>query len=136
MGQTGTLQQPGVYPGSNQANLLNANHQYFLFKNQRPGTGSPNQASVAVQLGRLPWMAYPFGAAIQAQFSGAPGTFNIDVEGAEDDQDAMYVQITSISSVNASNVGRASIGFTYPKFVRVKVTSLTNDVNVTVIITR
>lgn len=133
MGLPGTLQAPGPYPGAGQANLLNANHQYFLFQNQRVLGGL---ASVAVQLSRLPFMCYPFGAAIQVEFSGAPGAFNIDVEGAEDDVASNYVQITTISTVNASNVGRASIGFTYPKFVRVRVTSLANDVLATVIITR
>ncbi len=133
MGLPGTLQAPGPYPGSGQANLLNANHQYFLFQNERVLGG---KSSVAVQLGRLPWMAYPFGAAVQVQFSGAPGSFNLDIQGAEDDVDAMYVALTAITTVNASNVGRASIGFTYPKFVRVRVTTITNDVLATVIITR
>lgn len=133
MGITPTMQAPGPYPGSGQAHLLNANHQYFLFQNQRVIGGLK---SVAVELSRITQQAYPFGAAIQVQFSGAPSTFNIDVEGAEDDVDSNYVQITTISTVNGSNVGRASIGFTYPKFVRVNVTTITNDVLATVIITR
>ncbi len=130
---TPTMQAPGLYPGSGQAKLLNANHQYFLIQNQRFTAG---QASVAVQLERQKSNFYPFGAAVQIQFSGAPGTFEIDVEGAEDDVDAMYVSIVTIVAVNASNVGRASVGSTYPKFIRVRVVTLTNDVLSTVIVTR
>ena len=133
MGLPGTLQAPGPYPGPGQANLLNANHQYFLFQNERVYGG---KSSVAVQLSRLPNMAYPFGAAVQVQFSGAPGSFNLDIQGAEDDVEAQYVALTAITAVNSSNAGRASIGFTYPKFVRVRVTTITNDVLATVIITR
>jgi len=128
-----TMQAPGFYPGAGQAKLLNTNHSYFLFRNHRV---LATQASVAVQLSRIAGRAYPFGAAIQASFSGAPGVFEIDVEAAEDDKDENYVSITTIVAVNASNVGRASIGFTYPKFVRVRVVSLTNDVLTTVLITR
>jgi hypothetical protein len=130
---TPTLQAPGLYPGTGQAKLLNMNHQYFLLKEMRVLAG---QASVAVQLSRMPRTPYPFGAAVQVQFSGAPGSFEVDIEGAEDDVDAMYVKLVGITTVNASNVGRGAVTTEYPKFCRVKVVSLTNDVLITAIITR
>lgn len=133
MGITPTMQGPGFYPGTGQAKLLNANHQYFLFQNHRV---LATQASVAVQLERQKSNSYPFGAAVQVQFSGPPGVFELDVEGAEDDVDAMYVSIVTIVAVNSGNVGRASVGFTYPKFIRVRMVTLTNDVLTTVIATR
>ncbi len=130
---SGTLQAPGLYPGQGQARLLNMNHQYFLFQNQRVTGG---QASVAVQLSRMPRTAYPFAAAFQVNFSGAPGVFEVDVEGAEDDVDAYYVKLQAITAVNAGNTGRAAACSEYPKFCRLKVVTLTNDVYITGIVTR
>ncbi len=127
------MQAPGFYPGTGQAKLLNMNHQFFLFQNHRALAG---QASVAVQLARLPRVAYPFAAAFQVQFSGAPGTFEVDVEGAEDDVDTMYVKLQAITTVNAGNTGRAAACSEYPKFCRFKVVTLTNDVTITGIVTR
>ncbi len=133
MGRTPTMQAPGLYPGTGQAHLLNMNHQYFLWQNMRVLAG---QASVAVQLSRMPGTSYPFGAAFQVAFSGAPGTFEVEIQGAEDDVDTNYVTINTITAVNSGNVGRASISCTYPKFVRLNMKTLTNDVNVTGIVTR
>ncbi len=130
---TPSLILPGLYPGAGQAKLLNMNQQAYLLQNTRI---LATQASVAVQLSRIPHAAYPFGAAIQAQFSGAPGTFEIDIEASEDDQDGTYVSIVTIVAVNSSNTGRASIGFTYPKFIRARVVTLTNDVLTTLLVTR
>ncbi len=126
-------QAPGPYPGAGQAKLLNMNHQYFLwFQNRVTAT----QASVAVQLSRMPRTAYPFAAAFQVSFSGDPSTFEIDVEGAEIDNDASYVKLQGITTVNASFVGRAAVCSEYPKFCRLRVVSLTNDVLITGIVTR
>lgn len=130
---TPTMQAPGFYPGPAQAHLLNMNHQYFLFQNNRVAA---TQASVAVQLARLPWAGYPFAAAFQVSFSGDPGAFELDVEGAEDDADAYYVKLDDITTVNAAFTGRVSICSAYPKFVRVRLISITNDVLTTVIVTR
>lgn len=123
---------PGFYkPG--QARLLNAGSQTFLFQNTRATAGL---ASVAVELERQKSGYYPFGAALQINFSGAPGVFEIDIEAAETDVDAAFISVVTIVAVNASNYGRASIGFTWPKYVRGKVITLTNDVLSTLIITR
>lgn len=126
-------QAPGSYPGPGQAFLINANMQYFLWYQQRVTAGG---SSVAVQLARLPFEAYPFGAAFQVRFSGDPGTFEVDVMGAENDVDAEYVSINTITAVNGSWVGRAAVSCTYPKFCRLYMKTLTNDVYVTGICTR
>ena len=125
--------KPGFYPGAGQAKLLDTNQQCFLFQNTRVLAG---QASIAVQLARVKGQSYPFGAAIQVLLGGAPCFFEIDVEGSEDDQEATYVSVVTIVAVNASNAGRASVGFTYPKFIRAKVITLTNDVPSTIWVTR
>lgn len=125
--------QAGLYPGPGQAKLLHVNQQGYLLQNTRI---LATQASVAVQLERGNRGFYPWGAAIQAEFSGAPGTFEIDIEASEDDRDASYVSIVTIVAVNANNVGRAAIGFTWPKFIRAKVVTLTNDVRTTLLVTR
>ncbi len=127
------MQAPGFYPGAGQAKLLNMNHQYFLLFRAAAVAG---QASVAVQLSRMPRTAYPFAAAFQVEFSATPGTFEISVEGAEIDEDRYYVEIEEITAVNASFVGRVAVCSDYPKFVRVKVVTLTNAVLTSVIVTR
>ncbi len=129
----GTIITPGFYPGTGKAELLHVNQQCFLFQRTRALAG---QASVGVQLERGNRSFYPWGAAIQVEFSGAPGVFEIDVEASEDDRDVSYISIVTIVAVNANNVGRAAIGFTWPKFIRAKVVALTNDVLTTVIVTR
>lgn len=127
-----------VYPGSAKATIINANTQVFLFNNERTGPGSPiNKASIACQLERQKSASYPFGFAVEIAFSGAPGTFEADVQGAETDADANYCNLgTPITAVNAGNVGRFEGVAVYPKFVRVLVKTLTNDVNTTVVLTR
>lgn len=128
-----TMITPGLYPGSGQAKLLNANQQCLLLENTRILAG---QASVAIQLERQKSNFYPWGAAIQCKFSAAPGVFEIDIEASETDEDGSYISIVTIVAVNSSNFGRAAIGFTWPKFIRGKVITLTNDVNTTLLVTR
>jgi len=74
------------------------------------------------------------------QFSGAPGTFEIDVMGAETDNGAPspgnYVKIGTITAVNASNVGRFDTVSLYPKYVALYVTTLPNAVTITAKISR
>lgn len=130
---TPSMITPGFYAGAGQAKLLNMNQQCYLFQNTRVVNGSK---SVAIQLSRMPRMAYPFQAAIQAMFGGAPGTFELDIEGAEDDADTNYVNVVTIVAVNSGNVGRAALGFSYPKFIRVNVVALANDVPLSILVTR
>ena len=128
-----TIIQPGFYEGPGKAKLLHVNQTCFLFQNTRV---LANQSSVAIQLERENRGFYPWGAAIQVLFGGAPGAFEIDIESSEDDQDATYVSIVTIVAVNSRNAGRAAIGFTWPKFIRATVITLTNDVPLTLWVTR
>lgn len=126
------------YPGSGKATIINANTQVFLFNNERTGPGTPiNAASIACQLERQKSASYPFGFAVQVSFSGAPGVFEVNVQGSEIDADANYCNLgTPITAVNAGNTARFEGVAVYPKFVRVFVKTLTNDVNTTAILTR
>lgn len=128
-----TIITPGFYEGSGRAKLLNANQQCYLFQNMRVFA---DQRSIAIQLERQKSNFYPYGAAVQVQFSGDPGAFELDVQAAEDDTDAQYVTVQTITQVNGSFVGRVSIMSDYVKFVSVKFSSIQNDVLTTVLITR
>jgi hypothetical protein len=125
------------YPGTGLAVLINTNSQVFLFNAERIGAGTPSKASVAFQLERQKSAAYPFGFAVEIAFSGAPGTFEIDVQGAETDKDANYCTIGStVTAVNSSNVCRFEGVSLYPKYVRIFVKTLGNDVTLTAVLTR
>jgi hypothetical protein len=124
----------GIYPGTAKAELLHVNQQAYLLKATRIFSG---QASVAVQIERGNRGFYPWGLAAQVEFSGVPGTFDIEIAGSEDDRDASYVNLVKISAVNSSNIGRADLGVSlWPKFVRANVVTLTNDVLTTFLLTR
>ena len=76
---------------------------------------------------------------MQVKFSAAPGAFAVDIEGSDDDADSSYIQVGQITAVNTSNYGRFDMvgpNLKYPLFVRLKLTALTNDVNVTGLISR
>lgn len=126
---------PG-YSGAGQAALLRTNQQVFLFNNEPILSGT---ASIAVQLERISRSSYPFGASFQLKFSGAPGTFEVDIQTSDTDLDADYCNINtwnSTASLNTNNVGRIELPQFWAKFVRAYVKTLTNAVNVTVLVTR
>ena len=126
----------GVYPGQGQATLLTTNKQGIFWQNERIAAGSK---SIAFQLERPRGSFYPFAAAFEVKFSGDPGSFEIDIQGAETDDDAHYVNLgtsAKVSSVNASYVGRYDMVAYYPRFVRLYIASLANDVYTTAIVTR
>lgn len=126
------------YPGAGQAKVIdpNAPLKYF-WSNERVSAG---QASVAFQLARVKGAYYPWGAAIEITFSATPGTFQVDIQGAEKDQDANYNKLSATSIINAVNgsfVGRYDLGSPlYPKFIRLYTTTFPNDVLITATLTR
>lgn len=126
---------PGVYGGSGAASLLRAGSQQQLWLNQAITAGTTT--SIALLLERVKsGFFYPWGAAVEVWFSGAPGTFEIDVQFAEIDQDTHYVTVGTISAVNSSNVGRYDMPNTvFPKFIRLFAKTLTNAVTVNAILT-
>ncbi len=128
------MQAPGNYPGTAQAHLINANHQYYLWYQQpRLAQGT---ASVAVQFERQKSAFYPYGAAFQVQASADPGVFEMQIQVAEDDVDAMYVSIGTITTLNSGLVGRYDMVSKYAKFGRLYLASVTNLVDWTGIVTR
>jgi len=127
------------YPASGKATLLNANGQAFVFNNERVGAGTLNKASIGVLLarGQQAQGGFPFEFAVELSFSAAPGVFEVNVQGSETDTDGSYCLLgTAITAVNGSNYARFEGVNFYPRFVRVFVKTLTNDVNVTAVITR
>ena len=125
---------PGPYAGSGLAVFLRTNEQQVVWQSQVLVAGTTT--SIAVQLERTKGSFYPWGAAVQVQFSGAPGSFEIDVQFAETDTDASYVNVGSITAVTGVT-GRYDMPNTvFPKFIRLICKTLTNAVTCTAVITR
>lgn len=115
------------------AKFLQMNGQVLVWDAE---TIAANAASEAVLLERRKSNNnYPvWGFAVQVAFTGAPGSFDIEVQGAETDTAASYVKLASITAVNSSNVGRGDYLSYYPKYVRLFAKTLTGA-TVTAIIT-
>jgi hypothetical protein len=113
-----------AYPGSNKAALINTNTQVLLWNAERV---LATQASIAVQLERQKSASYPFGASWEVSFNGAPGAFQVDVQMSDTDLDAYFVTVASLSTVNASNVGRVELPNFWAKYTRLRMVTLTNS---------
>lgn len=126
---------PGIYPGSGKATLLRPGQYCYLLQNTLITAG---QSSIAVQLERTKsGFYYPFAFSLEISFSGAPGSFEVDCQVSDTDQDSFYVQNSKITSgLNASNVGRIEVTTAWALFARVSIPTLANPVSVTVKITR
>jgi len=125
---------PGYAAG--RAVLLQYNKQHLLWSAETVAAGASSQA---VHLRRIEGRSYPWGCAFEVQFSAAPGAFQVEAQAAERDINASYVTIAQLNSANASFVGRIDLTYATPffgKFVRLSLTSLTNAVNVTAVVTR
>ena len=126
---------PG-YPGNGQAKLLNTNTQVMLWSNETIGG---EKASIAVELSRPTSMYYPWGASFELWFSGDPGAFEVDIQTADVDADSHYCTINSWindASLNANFVGRIELPNFWARYVRAYVKSLTNNVTVSLLVTR
>lgn len=125
----------GTYPGPGQAKLLRCGEQAFVFQQSIAPSGT---ASVAVQLERIKASTvYQFGASFEISFSGSPGTFEVDIQTADTDADANFVSINAVTSgLNSNNVGRVELPLFWARYVRAKVITLTNNVTVSVLVTR
>lgn len=121
------------YPGDGLAALLRTNQQAFLFNNETVPAGT---SSIAVQLERISRSSYPFAAAFQLKFSGAPGVFEVDIQASETGADVDFVTVAQLQAVNGNSVTRYDMTNLWPKFVRGHVTTLTNPVNITLLVTR
>jgi hypothetical protein len=128
---------PG-YAGIGRANLLRENHQEYLWINETVPVGlSTSQGlSRAVQLERVRSSYYPWGFSLEAVFASAPGAFEIDVMVADTDNPTYFVPWTTITQVNAFNVGRVDVLNSWAKYVAVYMKTLGNTGLVSVKITR
>lgn len=132
---------PG-YAGQGQAVLLRDNKQVYLLQRETIVAG---RASIAVQLERINRSYYPWGVSFQVAFTDVngnpsdPGTFEVDIQTSDIDQDNQYSTTTSntITIVNSSFAGgRLELTAFYAKYARALVKTLTNAVYVTVLATR
>ncbi len=125
---------PNSYPGAGLAQLMNPNVQAIIWNNQRIAATT---ASAAVQLERQKSAYYPPGVSFELAFSGNPGTFRVDIQTSDTDQDSSYVTVNQITAnLNASNATRLERPDIYATFVRALIVTLTNDVNITFRVTR
>lgn len=126
---------PGAYPGAGQAKLLRCGEQANLFYETNAPSGT---ASTAVQLERIKAATvYQFGVSFEISFSGAPGTFDVEIQTADTDAESKYVSIAAVTSgLNASNVCRVELPSFWARYVRVKVVVLANPVTTSVLVTR
>ena len=121
-----------AYPGTDLAKILANNRQVYLWNNETVAAGaSIGSLSVSFELERHNRSFYPWGLSVEVWFSEAPGTFEIDIMGANNDSLGHYVQIGSIVAVNSSNVGRWDMATNiWPKYIAAYLKTLTNAVNV------
>lgn len=124
---------PGYMQGQSQ--LLRANRQFFFWNGE---TVTAATLSAAVQLERLPGpLFYPWGFSVEIWFSGNPGSFEIDVMGANNDVAANYLPLGSITTASGSTVTGAFVARydmasnLWPKYVALYLKTLTNSVQVT-----
>lgn len=75
---------------------------------------------------------FPTVMSAQIQFAADPGAFQVDLQTADVDDDTLYVTKASINSgLNASFVGRIEATDIVARFVRLRMVTKTNAVNVT-----
>jgi hypothetical protein len=123
-----------AYTGPAQAALIRDNQQKYLWNNETVAAGT---ASIAFQIERVNRSFYPWGISLEIFFSGDPGSFEVDLQDADIDKDSHYVTVDQITTgLNTSFVTRIELPSFYTKYVRVKLVTLTNAVNISVLLTR
>lgn len=138
------MTQPGVYPvgtGGNPtvtAPMLRECGQQQLWYKQNIVAGTTTSIAVQLARTRAPYY-YPWGAAVEVAFSGNPGTFEVDVQFAETDNDNNYVTVGTIANaqMNGTYVARYDMPNTvFPKYVRLFAKTFPNAVTASALITR
>jgi hypothetical protein len=131
-----------AYPGNGLATLLRVNRQGFLWANEAsPVNTFPGSLSTALLLERLDNAAYPWGASFEVVFYGNTGVFEIDIVGANIDAPQNYVQLGTITTANSYVTGYYTGRWDMPsnmwvKYVAAFTKTLTNAVNMTLMVTR
>lgn len=115
-----------IFPGDKSDNLFNA---------EQPVLG---QVSDRVALGSV-YENHPGTLSVEGFFSGAPGAYELDLQTADTDADALYgvegTGITTILDVNASSFRGEFINVT-ARFARLFLKARANAVNITARIIR
>lgn len=135
---------PG-YAGAGQAGFLDVNRQAFLWLNDTVAAGSvPASFSLAYQIRRLDNSFYPWGLSLELSFAANPGSFEVDILGANTDALPNYILLGSITQASASGISGTG-GFVYrydmasnlwPRYVVGYMKTLGNAVAVTLQATR
>ena len=129
-----------AYPGPGLAAPLAYTKQGLFWTGETVPTTYPGSLSTAFQLQRVDANSYPWGFAVEVQFQGSPGAFEVDVMGAETDAPQNYIKIgsiTAVASLVAGNyVGRFDTTALYPKYVALNMTTLGTSGPVTAKISR
>lgn len=126
---------PGSYAGSGKATLLRPGQYLYLLQSQLI---TAPQTTIAFQIERTKsGFFYPIGFSLEISFSGAPGTFEVDLQTSDTDQDAYYCKAAVLNGgLNSNNVGRIEWTNYWALFARANIVTLTNAVNVTIKATR
>jgi len=105
---------------------LSAGYASVLWNDE---TVAANGCSVCISMRRNPNL--PNYYSIELSFAANPGTFSVEVQTADTDQDKFYVSKTpAISTVSGAFVSRTEMT-SISKYMRLKLVSLTNAVKVT-----
>jgi hypothetical protein len=132
---------PG-YSGAGQAGFIDVNREQYLWLNEVIAAGSaPASLSLAYQLRRLDNAPYPWGASFELQFFGNPGTFEVDILGANIDAPQNYTFLGSITAatsyVPGYYTGRWDMPSNiWPRYVVAYMNTLTNAVAATLMALR
>ena len=131
-----------AYAGNDHATMLRNNQQAFLWQSENVtagGAATPpafTSLSLAYQLERINRSHYPWGLSFEVWFDAAPGAFEIDIMGANNDLYTNYVQIGTITAVNGFNTGRWDMPTNvWPKYIAAYMKTLANAVKVTLQVT-
>lgn len=120
-----------VYAAGN-ATALAPGDQALAFSAENVKAALPASAAFATQRAG----GQPYGESWELIFSAAPGAFQVDVQHADTDADVNYVTMNSVTAVNTNQAARIELPACWSKFSRLKVVSLTNDVQLTARFTR
>jgi hypothetical protein len=129
---------PG-YAGAGKAQILRNNTQGTLWSIQ-DGSPAASTLTIAFLLERINRSYYPWGLSFEVTFSGNPSTFEIDIMGADTDVAANYLELGSITTASGSTVSGAYVGRydmasnLWPKYVAAYIKTLTNAVNMTLVV--
>ncbi len=129
---------PG-YGTNARAALLRNNTQAFLWNQEIVAAST---LSIAVELERINRSFYPWGLSFEVVFGGNPGVFEIDIMGANINNQANFLQLGNITTAAGSTVAGSYVGRwdmpsnMWPKFVAGYIKTLANAVAVSLQVTK